>query len=109
VNGFVSGMGMTQTNHIPGDDSAQGALTNGQIFIQKTDGWFQFYIQAGAYDLPSLGVPFLDTGKTINDLYGPVPVAFVKLQAAKNTSILVGSLPTLIGAEYTFSFENMNI
>jgi hypothetical protein len=36
-------------------------------------------------------------------------VAFVKLQAGKNTSILVGSLPTLIGAEYTFTFENMNV
>jgi hypothetical protein len=33
----------------------------------------------------------------------------LKLQAGKNTSILVGELPTLIGAEYTFTFENMNI
>jgi hypothetical protein len=36
-------------------------------------------------------------------------VAFLKIQAAKNTSILVGELPTLIGAEYTFTFENMNV
>ena len=35
--------------------------------------------------------------------------AFVKLQAGKNTSFEIGALPTLIGAEYTFSFENMNI
>ncbi len=41
--------------------------------------------------------------------YGPVPVGFLKLQAGKNTSFLVGALPTLIGAEYTFSFQNMNI
>jgi hypothetical protein len=27
----------------------------------------------------------------------------------RTTSILIGELPTLIGAEYTFSFENMNI
>ncbi len=33
----------------------------------------------------------------------------MKLQAGKNTSILIGALPTLIGAEYTFSFENVNI
>jgi len=109
VNGFVSGMGLLQTNHIPGDNNQQATVSNGQVFIQKTDGWFQFYVQAGAYNLPSLTVPFLATGKTLTELYGPVPVAFVKLQAAKNTSILVGSLPTLIGAEYTFTFENMNI
>jgi hypothetical protein len=109
VNGFLSGMGLVQNNHVPGDDTQQAALTNGQVFIQKTDGWFQFYLQAGAYDIPSLGTPFLATDKTITNLYGPVPVAFLKLQAGKNTSFQIGSLPTLIGAEYTFSFENMNV
>ena len=46
VNGFLSGMGLVQNNHIGGDDSKQAALSNGQVFIQKTDGWFQFYLQA---------------------------------------------------------------
>ena len=50
-----------------------------------------------------------DPGKTVTGLSGPIPVGFVKLQAAKNTSILIGALPTLIGAEYTFTFENMNV
>jgi hypothetical protein len=109
VNGFFSGMGLAQSNHIPGDDTQQAALSNGQVFIQKTDGWFQFYLQAGAYNIPALGTPFLATDKTITGLYGPVPVAFVKLQPAKNTSVEIGSLPTLIGAEYTFTFENMNV
>jgi hypothetical protein len=37
-------------------------------------------------------------------------VGFVKFEAGKNTSIQIGSpLPTLIGAEYTFTFEKMNI
>ena len=108
-NGIISGMGMFQNNHIPGDNQQQAALTNGQIFIQKTDGVFQFYVQAGAYDIPSLGTPFVPTNETTTGLYGAVPVGFVKLQAGKNTSFQVGSLPTLIGAEYTFTFENMNI
>ena len=109
VNGFLSGIGVAQNNHVPGDKSTQEALSNGQVFLQKTDGWFQFYLQAGAYNIMALGVPFLATDKTITDLYGPVPVAFVKLQAGKNTSFEIGSLPTLIGAEYTFSFENVNV
>lgn len=109
VNGFLSGMGLVQSNHIPGDNLNQFAISNAQIFIQKTDGWFQFYIQAGAYNIPSLGVPFLNTSKTISETFSPLPVAFVKLQAGKNTSFEIGALPTLIGAEYTFTFENMNV
>ena len=109
VNGFLSGMGLLQSNRVPGDKEAQAALSNGQIFIQKTDGWFQFYLQAGAYAIPALGTPFLATDKTVSDFFGPLPVAFVKLQAGKNTSFLIGELPTLIGAEYTFTFENMNV
>src|ERR1700736_3353571 len=45
VNGFLSGMGLAQSNHIPGDDTTQAALTNGQVFIQKTDGWFQSHLR----------------------------------------------------------------
>ena len=109
VNGFVSGMGLAQSNHVPGDDNTHADLSNGQVFIQKTDGWFQFYIQAGAYQLPALATPFLGTNDTLSNTYGPVPQAFLKLQAGKNTSFEIGALPTLIGAEYTFTFENMNI
>jgi hypothetical protein len=109
VNGFLSGLAMGQSNHLPGDDIFQSAISNAQIIIQKTDGWLQFYLQAGAYNIPDLGVPFLNTQKTITDLYSPLPVAFAKLQAGKNTSFLIGALPALVGAEYTFSFENMNV
>ena len=109
VNGFLSGFGMVQNNHIPGDDNKQAALSNGQIVIQKTEGTFQFYLQAGGYNIPALGLPFVNTNDTVTGLFGPLPVAFAKIQAGKNTSILIGELPTLIGAEYTFSFENMNI
>jgi hypothetical protein len=109
LDGIVSGIGLWQGNHIPGDNPTQAALSNGQVFIQKTTDWWQFYVQAGAYNILALGTPFLPTEKAINNLYGPVPVAYLKLAAAKNTSILVGALPTLMGAEYTFDFENMNV
>jgi len=109
LNGIVSGMGLLQGNHVAGDDVAQAALSNGQVWIQKATGWWQFYVQAGAYNILGLGTPFLPTDKALTDLYGPVPVAFVKLVPGKNTSVLVGALPTLMGAEYTFDFENMNI
>jgi len=109
LDGILSGSGLWQGNHVAGDNATQPALSNGQIFLQKTTSWWQFYLQAGAYNILSLGTPFLSTEKAINNLYGPLPVAYAKLVPGKNTSILIGELPTLMGAEYTFDFENMNI
>jgi len=109
LNGVLSGFGFVQGNHVSGDSTGQAALSNGQVFVQKADGWWQFYVQAGAYNIQPLGLPFLPTGKQVDNLYGPVPVAYLKLAPAKNTSIQIGELPTLIGAEYTFDFQNMNI
>jgi Putative beta-barrel porin-2, OmpL-like. bbp2 len=109
LTGVVSGMGAWQGNPVPGDESTRAALSNGQVFIQKTEGRWQFYLQAGAYDIPALGTSILSTLDTVRDFYGPVPVGFLKLAPTKNFNILIGELPTLIGAEYTFTFENMNI
>ena len=109
VNGIVTGFSVFQNNSVPGDDSAQATLSNGEIFIQKADGKLQYFIQAGVYTMPTLGVPFVNVQNTVNNFYGPVPVAYLKLQAAKNTQFLIGSLPTLMGAESTFTYQNFNI
>ena len=108
ITGILSGMGMTQNNSVAGDTDTHWDLSNGQIFLQKTTDWWQFYLQAGAYNIPDLGTPFLSTSKTLGDLWGPLPVGYLKLVKG-NFSAEVGELPTLIGAEYTFSFENLNI
>ncbi len=109
LDGVLSGFGLVQGNPVAGDKETQAALSNGQLILQKTDGWWQFYVQAGAYNLPSLGAPFVSTERAITDLYGPVPVVYAKLVPAKNTSFLIGQLPALMGAEATFTFQNMNI
>jgi Putative beta-barrel porin-2, OmpL-like. bbp2 len=109
VNGIITGYGRWQDNAVPGDSAGNAALSNGQIFIQKADGKVQYFVEAGAYTLPSLGTPFLSASQTVSDFFGPVPVAFLKLQAGKTTQFLVGALPTLLGAESTFTFQNMNI
>ena len=109
LNGVFSGIGLFQNNAVPGNNPQEGAFSNAQIFFQKTDSWFQFYVQAGAYDIVSLGSAFISNSTTNSDLYGPVPTAYVKLVPGKNTNIMFGILPTLIGAEYTFSFQNMNV
>ncbi len=109
VNGIITGYSLFQNNAVPGDTSAQATLSNGQIYIQKADGPVQFYVQAGVYDLPTLGVPFVNAQNTVNGLYGPVPVAFLKLPVGKTTQFMIGQLPTLMGAESTFTYQNFNI
>jgi hypothetical protein len=108
VSGAVSAIGFTEDSKIPGDRSAQADISNAQVFVQKVDGETQFFIQAGEYSLPSLGAGYL-TGANATNLYGPLPQAFLKIAPNSNFSIEAGKLPTLIGAEYTFTYENMNI
>lgn len=109
VTGVASGLGLVQSNHVPGDKSAQADISNGQVILQTTEGLVQFYAQAGVYSLPDLGLPYVRATKTIDNLYGPLPVAFVKLAPSDTFSIQAGKLPTLIGAETTFDFQNPNI
>ena len=108
VTGILTGMGWTEGNHASGDSSTHYDISNAQLFVQKTSGWWQFYLQGGAYNLPAIGVPFLSTADTIKNIYGPFPQGYAKFVKG-NFNVEIGALPTLIGAEYTFSFENMNI
>lgn len=112
VTGVLSGIGFWQDNDVPGLPSNrawEADISNGTVAIQKTDGLIQYFIQAGVYSLPALGTPYLDASHSNSELYGPLPEAYVKLAPTGNFSIMAGKLPTLIGAEYTYTFENMNI
>ena len=108
VTGILSGIGWTEGNHITGDSSSHWDVSNAQLFVQKTSGWWQFYLQGGAYNLPAIGVPVLSTSDTIKNIYGPFPQGYLKV-AKGSFNVQIGALPTLIGAEYTFSFQNMNV
>jgi len=109
VTGIVSGFAQWQNNAVPGDRSHQADVSNAQVFLNKTDGVVQFFVQAGAYSLPDIGLPYIRSGIATDQFYEPFSQGFIRIVPSDNLSILVGKLPTLIGAEYTFSFENMNI
>jgi hypothetical protein len=108
VTGILTGIGWTEGNHVAGDNATHYDISNAQLFVQKTSGWWQFYLQGGAYNLPAIGVPFLSTSDTIKNIYGPFPQGYAKFVKG-NFNVEIGALPTLIGAEYTFSFQNMNV
>ncbi|HUC73520.1 MAG TPA: outer membrane beta-barrel protein [Stellaceae bacterium] len=120
LNGIGSGLFQWQNNVVrgvlPGNNASIGDLNNGQFFVQKTDGLVQFYAQAGAYSITSLGLPYISTAlatwganSPAGNLWGWFPQGFVKIVPTDNFSVQAGKLPTLIGAEYTFDFENINI
>ena len=109
INGVASGIGITQTHANNGDRTARADASNAQIVIQKPDGLLQYYLQVGAYSIPALGTPYVSSGNAVNQLYGPLPAGYLKIAPTQNFSLLAGNLPTLIGAEYTYTFENINI
>jgi len=109
VTGVASGIAQWQNNAFPGDRLDQLDVTNGQVFVQKVDGPVQFFAQVGAYSLPALGSPYIRSGKATGNFYGAFPQWFVKLAPNDSISVMAGNLPTLIGAEYTFTFENVNV
>ena len=109
VSGQISGFGMAQTAAPAPSDKRKGDISNLQIEVQKTDGVFQFYVQAGEYNFPSLGTPVATSPRLTEETFKYVPVAYIKIVPNAEFSIQIGELPTLIGAEYTFSFQNMNI
>ena len=83
-------------------------IDNALVTVQKSDGMFQFYVQAGLYSFPTVGVPY-DKASDQNSLLGPLPVAYGKLQLTDSFSISAGKLPTLVGAELAFTPQNINI
>ncbi len=109
VTGILSGFGYVQDNHSSSDHLKYADVSNAQVFVQKTSGLVQFYLQGGAYNIPALGTPFLSTRDTVTDFFGALPQGYIKLAPKGSFSYLAGKLPTLIGAEDTFTFENMNI
>jgi hypothetical protein len=114
VDGVISGGALWQSNASNdafGVTNRPGAadITNAQVIINGGVGPVSFYVQAGAYTLPSLGTPYYKVSTYTANTYGYLPQGFLKWQINSDWSIQGGALPTLIGAEYTYSFENMNV
>jgi hypothetical protein len=120
LSGVGSGLGLFQTDpttvffqgKFQHDNGSNFDLSNGQLILQKIDGWFQFYAQGGLYSLPALGTNYNVTQKAVtaySTYFGAAPVVYGKIVPSDIFNVEFGKLPTLIGAEYAFTFQNMNI
>ena len=78
LTGVVTPLVLWQNNPFPADQRSLGSLSNGQFSFQKTDGLFQYYVQVGAYTIPSLGAPYFNTPKATGDFFGPLPLAWAR-------------------------------
>jgi hypothetical protein len=109
VNVVASGLGLFQNHAVVGDPYNRIDVSNAMAIIQKADGLIQFYLQVGGYSFPIVGNPYINMTKSVDRLYGVLPEAYLKIAPTDSFSIEAGNLPTLFGAEYAFTFENMNI
>ena len=109
VTGALTGLALTEDHPVPGDFTSQADISNAQIMINKTDGLVQYFLQVGEYSFPSLAYPYVKSGPTTNANFGVVPEAYIKIAPTSSFSIEGGKLPTLIGDEYNFTYQNLNI
>ncbi|MCJ2013232.1 outer membrane beta-barrel protein [Methylobacterium sp. J-076] len=119
VGGALTGYGYVQSNPFSNfatpaapnerDRSARFDFSNLQGWIQKPEGMFQFFVQGGGYAIPGLGVANVGSIAQTDLLFTPLPVAFGKIQFTDQWSLQGGRMPTLIGSEAPFTFQNLNI
>ncbi|WP_312274903.1 outer membrane beta-barrel protein [Candidatus Igneacidithiobacillus taiwanensis] len=114
VQGVASAYGMWQDNAFagsgtPGNKTASADISNGLVMISKTDDMLQFGVQAGAYNIITLGAPFASTGSFTQNTFSALPTAYIEFAPSSHFNIQVGKLFTLTGDEYTFSYQNWNI
>jgi hypothetical protein len=109
VQGMLSGLAMSQSHATASDQSHDFEIDNAQLIVHKTSGPLQFLIQGGAYTFPVIGAPLPNTADTSNNLFGPVPVAYLQWNVSNTVSIQAGKLPTLVGAEGAWPWGNIDI
>ncbi|WP_308389093.1 outer membrane beta-barrel protein [Acidithiobacillus sp. AMEEHan] len=114
AQGVASAYGMWQDNAFagsgtPANKNASADISNGMVIVSKNSGLIQFLVQAGAYNIITLGSPFASTGSYVNGSFGALPIAYLQFSPSDEFNIQIGKLYTLTGDEYTFSYQNWNI
>ena len=64
VTGVASGLGLAQQNATLGDIGLHADVSNAHAIAQTTEGLVQFYVQAGMYSFPALGLPYVSAWRT---------------------------------------------
>ena len=118
IDGAVSGYYLYSNNVPPnstpppnGDKKNRYDISNALVNISKPDGLVRFTIVAGAYAFPTVGETTAKTTQSgaNTDLYSALPIAYLEFDPNSSVSIKVGKLPTMIGYESAFTYQNIDI
>ena len=114
VNGVVSGIGYLQNHAVVGDCYNRLDVSNAEATSsRKADGGDSILSRRWEVIVCSpLGTPYVNWSKAAKpDSMGPAGIGYSsRLRQPTASRPMAGNLPTpAIGAEYTFTFENINI
>lgn len=99
------------TNGGGADQPTRFNISSAFVTIARNTGFFRYGASGGVYTIPVVGLSGNKTfqpGANVNT-YGPLPSAYVGINPNDHVSLVVGYLATLIGQEYTYTYQNWDI
>ena len=86
-------------------------VSNGLFTLTKNAGTVRFTVTGGAYAFPTVGLPLLPTTQPNANsyLYGFIPTYALQFVPDAHVTLSAGQLPSLMGQESGFTFQNVNI
>lgn len=93
------------------DDAGRTDLSNGMLTLTKNTGAIRFTVTGGAYAFPTVGVALNPTTQPNSNsyLYGFLPSYALEYVPNTHVTVSAGQLPSLMGQESGFTFQNINI
>jgi hypothetical protein len=109
VNGAITVYTIHSNNKIvPNEYKTRYDVGSVIVSFSKPAEPFGFTLIGGAYATPVVGVGLSKTSQ-YTDPFSPIPVAYVEYSPMKGLSVQAGKLPTIIGYESAFTYQNNNI
>jgi len=105
VGGALTIYGMQTSNRVGLDKRTRYDVGSAILNISKPAQPFGFNILGGSYSMPVVGVG-ISKATEYTDLFSPIPIAYFELSPVKGLSLQVGKLPTIIGYESAFTYQN---
>ncbi len=105
IGGALTGYGIYTNNRAGTDRKTRYDIGSALLSISKPAEPFGFTLVGGAYSLPVVGVGISKT-PNYTDLFSALPVAYLEFAPVKGLSLQAGKLPTIIGYESAFTYQN---
>ena len=109
MRGVLTGLAAAQSNTSNNSPKDFGDVSNAQVMLQKTSGWLQAFVAAGAYDMPALAANYRRTYTQTEGTWGFLPLGWVSIVPSPEWRLDVGKMLAIGGGENTLTYQNFNI